>query len=266
MKIAIFGDSFAVNEIKNKRILDQKRIIEGCCYTHELDKKFDVTNFAVAGTGLFYSYEQFLEHRDKFDKIIFIAEHRRILLQHRDHPEYTHLNWSPTMLPKNQKEKKIFADVHGYLYNNKYVPYSWKEAIFHVKWYYKHIHDEKESHFMSKLIVQDLEKDKNVLVIPAFQSSYRIGQKYQIDQSSIETSFIKNYDCSTSLIEIIQQLEIPYYQRDFSDGTDTKFCHLSDENNKILFEKIKKWIETNQFTLHIDDFVTPSDNAKKYLP
>lgn len=256
MKIAIFGDSFAVNEVKNGRITQATRLSEGFSYTNELEKKYDVVNFAESGTGLFWSYEKYLEHAQDFDKVIFVASSNdRILLQHYSE-KYLPLNWSHTIIPTNKADIKKFRDGWKHLYNTPSVPYSWDEARKHVQWYYKYIFDERQSNLMSKLMIQELEENPNTLVIPAFQSSYRV----------VDNVFIKNYECSTSLIELLQKLEEPYYQHKFSNGGDTKFCHFSDENNKILFEKIQKWIETKQFTLHVDDFVTPSDNAEKYIP
>lgn len=256
MKIAIFGDSFAVNEIENGRVTDKKRVKNGFSYTNELSKKYDVVNFAESGTGLFWSYEKYLEHAQDFDKVIFVASSNdRVLLQH-DSKKYLPLNWSYTNIPTNKADRQRIRDGWKHIYNRSTVPYSWDEARKHVQWYYRYIFNERQSNLMSKLMIQELEEDPNTLVIPAFQTSYKVGTDV----------FIKNYNCSTCLFEILQELEHPYYKHNFSDGSDTKFCHFSDENNKILFEKIQKWIETKEFTLHVDDFVIPSDNAKKYLP
>ena len=250
MKIAIFGDSFAVNEVKNGRIKAEKRIKNGFSYTNELEKKYDIENFAQSGTGLYWSYDKYLKFAKNFDKIIFIASHNnRITLKHNS-KNYIPLNWSPSLAsPRIKALSKHF-------YNTNDVPYSFDKANKHITWFYRYIFDQDQANQISKLIVQDLEKDPQTLVIPAFQCSYKIKDEV----------FIKNYHCSTSFAEILEKLEDPYYKVDFSKGYDLKFCHFSDENNKILFEKIKKWIETNQFTLDVDDFVEPSDNAKKYLP
>lgn len=255
MKIAIFGDSFAVNEIENGRITDKKRVKNGFSYTNELSKKYDVVNFAESGTGLFWSYEKYLEHAQDFDKVIFVASsNARVLLKH-DSEKYLPLNWSHTSIPTNKADRKRIRDVSKHTYNKPSVPYSWDEARKHVQWYYKYIFDERQSNLMSKLMIRELEENPNTLVIPAFQSSYKVKNDV----------FIKNYKCSTCFIEILQKLEDPYYKIEFSTGYDTKFCHFSDENNKILFNKIVNWIEDDEFSLHLNDFVKPTDNVRKYL-
>ena len=255
MKIAIFGDSFAVNEIENGRITDKKRVKDGFSYTNELSKKYDVTNFAFSGSGLYWSYQQYTAHSYKFDKSIFVASNNDRFNLKNNNREFRELNWSPTRLPTKKKEIKNYKKSWDHIYKKNNFPYTIDEVIKHVKWYYRHIFDEKQSNLMSRLIVNDIEKNKNTLVIPVFQSSYKVKNDV----------FIKNYKCSTSLVQVLDQLEDPYYNMDFSNGADNKFCHLSDENNKILFDKIVNWIENDEFSLHLNDFVTPSDDVRKYL-
>ena len=66
MKIAVFGDSFAdykpythLNYVKD-------------CWIHQLEKNYEVSNFAESGSGLMFSYNTFKnQNLNKFDKIIF---------------------------------------------------------------------------------------------------------------------------------------------------------------------------------------------------
>ena len=70
MKIGIFGDSFADEHLK-----PSKSWIECLRDNYEYN---EVTSFGYGGTSLEWSYNNFLEHYHKYDRIIFImTDHRR---------------------------------------------------------------------------------------------------------------------------------------------------------------------------------------------
>jgi len=64
MRLGIFGDSFT-NDRKN---IDWS-------WTNQFAEKLGTTaeNFGYPATSLFYSYQQFLLHKDKFDLIVFVV-------------------------------------------------------------------------------------------------------------------------------------------------------------------------------------------------
>ena len=45
---------------------------------------------------------------------------------------------------------------------------------------------------------------------------------------------------------------------------DTRHCHLSDDNNKIVFDKIVEWLNTGKFKLMLKDFVFNTKDKEKY--
>lgn len=61
MKIGIFGDSFATDYDGDS------------AWVNLLKADYDVTTHAWGGTGIDWSYYQFLEHHTKYDKIIFVV-------------------------------------------------------------------------------------------------------------------------------------------------------------------------------------------------
>lgn len=44
---------------------------------------------------------------------------------------------------------------------------------------------------------------------------------------------------------------------------DLRYCHMTQENNKIMYNKIKECIEKKtKFNFNLDDFISPSIDAK----
>ena len=62
MKIGIFGDSFAYWKLNDTPT-----------WTEILNEQYEVTNYGAHGSNLYWSIGNFLQHKHKFDKIIFIA-------------------------------------------------------------------------------------------------------------------------------------------------------------------------------------------------
>jgi len=62
MYIGIFGDSFAAPRPRNTT------------WVSMIENKYNVENYALSGSGLFYSYQMYKENEHKpYDKIIFFA-------------------------------------------------------------------------------------------------------------------------------------------------------------------------------------------------
>ena len=114
---------------------------------------------------------------------------------------------------------------------------------------------------MGKLMLKDLETHDNVLVIPAFPSTY-----IDLFDGSEET-FLTKHTYSTYL-GAVTEMEEQYWQyySPSSKTCDTRYCHLSDGSNRIIYDKIVRWIETGEFELDLSDFSKPyNDPFERYL-
>ena len=96
-RIAIFGDSFAANEVGD-RIDDPLRVEQGFSWSNELAKTHTVTNFARPGTGLYWSYNLFLDNYKEFDKIVFVASTNKRIQINEFNEVHHNFHWSPDML------------------------------------------------------------------------------------------------------------------------------------------------------------------------
>lgn len=100
MKVGIFGDSFA-----DEFLRDGKSWIECLRDNYDYD---EVTSYGYGGTSLEWSYNNFLEHYNKYDTIIFIlTDHRRHhFFDKRSNRELLyHLNKNQSLAEINTKLK-----------------------------------------------------------------------------------------------------------------------------------------------------------------
>ena len=67
--LGIFGDSWA----KTITSAESKKFHDGHAWWELLSEKYEVTNFGVPGSSVYFSYEEFNKHYSNFDKIIFLA-------------------------------------------------------------------------------------------------------------------------------------------------------------------------------------------------
>jgi len=140
MKIAIYGDSFGSMRPINKTLNSKLPWFD------LLQKYGHVTNYAVGGSSLYYSYQMFLEHKNKYDKNIILGS----LLDRLYTPN---LAWHHV--------------------NNSIIDFSniWinhglnKEEVNAFILYYKHIHNKMEENHMRLLIEKELRTESNTLYI-----------------------------------------------------------------------------------------------------
>ena len=113
MKIAIYGDSFGNSMIES--LVEQKdQDTRGKAWVELLAEDYYVTNFAKAGSSLFYSYKLFLENNQKFDYNVFlVTEPNRITLSDEVDilPLGKHINLSLVNSYKQLYSSKVTNDL-----------------------------------------------------------------------------------------------------------------------------------------------------------
>ena len=221
MKLAIFGDSFA------SLIFGENPSLS---WVELLAQNYDVKNFAVPGTDLYFSAEHFLKEHYNFDKIIFvITSPGRIMLPERswifdnDKGEFI-----KCLTARTAEEFQL-----KYTYGNE------NKVLKAASDYYLHIENYEYVNYVYTLIINDLkEKNKEALFLD-ISLLLKVMEKencfYKLDKD-----FIHKYE-------------------------DFRNCHLTKENNFILFEIINKWINTGNFEFNIDLFVNPVDEFSFYF-
>lgn len=218
MKIGIFGDSFG----------DRGQGING--YSPEtatskawptyISEEFDITNHCISGSSLYHSAKLFLETHHLYDKIIFlVTEPGRIEVV----PAFR-ANLIPHRIAHYEQAALLAEETNNHIYKvaaDYFVYFSnfEKESMFHYALLEKLKHTRTE----------------NVLFLPCFRLSFD-----EPDRNNDELFEISNLDTINA--------EAMKYG-------DTRHCHLSDKNNFIFAQKIKKWIQTNIWEYDINDFV-----------
>ena len=240
MKLGIFGDSFAGAKFEQNLDLSWVDI---------LSETFDVTNYAVAGSSLYYSVDLLRKNYTKFDKIIFIAtmpgrismQPYKVTVDPTDPHRFKHISsllsvdHTLPLLKKNHPKENMLIK-------------TWEAA----ESYFMYLQNHDYEHYVHKLMLNDIQHlPANLLIIPAFRESFN------------------HMNQGMSLIEIVEKENahwgIDNYSDVLSKSYDARQCHLSKENNIILANKFADYFRTGRLQLHIDDFVNPDKDDNKYF-
>lgn len=229
MKIAIYGDSFGDFCLKN---IEGDTIYRGPAWVELLAENHEVTNFCESGSSVFYNYDLFLKHNKEFDYNIFLVTESNRITVNSPYPNLKHINIHSINFYKNTNlrpiERKILEGIENY---------------------YEVIHNQDYVDTCHKLMVNSLTTiNPNTIIIPTFGESLI---------SDFKNTLI--YLSDWELSEIVLKLHAKnYIQWKPIEGENWAFvdyrkCHLTEENNRILFDIIINRIN-NKFNglLNID--------------
>jgi hypothetical protein len=132
--LAIYGDSFG-----DPRWVENDYL----AWPELLEQHYNITNYAFTGTGLWWSYDKFIDTHQRYDQIIFVVTvPGRIYIESLD----KHLNLNPSTWP------------------------IWRNIAL-GELYFRLFYSEKRENRFHKFIVDDILTHNNVLVVPAFKES-----------------------------------------------------------------------------------------------
>lgn len=228
MKVAVFGDSYA-DEIMNKNEVNYKSWVE------LLREKYypDLTCYGMSGSSLYFSYNLFLEHQSKFDKIIFVTTTPgRILIPkyikfngNRAHLMY-HINSIDTAI-QHLDEPKMTEE--GAL--------ATKAAIE----YFKYLHDPVKDKRLYNLMKEHIRKIRSDTIM--------------IETTMNGLSDISYYEFNPT----------GYRDPNMWKCRDARMCHLSPRNNEILADKMFEWCNGAEIKIDVKDFEVPSKEELERL-
>jgi hypothetical protein len=235
MKIGIFGDSFANSILYYKGQVDRV----GKSWGEVLAEKYDVTNFGLGGSSTYYSYVRFLEHNQKFDKVIFIVSSPGRMTLSPDKALRSHIFG----YPRTHQIVGINDTEHGINSLLKLDPDSrdvltLKSALNYYL-YVENVHEQKMINSLYKDMVSI--KRPDALVLRAFDQC----DKHNMVLCDISAKENKAWFSDIHAI--------------FTTHRELKRCHMTEENNKILASRIEEWLLTDNFSMNLDMFVTPPD-------
>lgn len=248
MKIAIYGDSYA------NLNLDQPNDGRGLSWVDIVKQHYEVTNFALAGSSVFYSYSKFKENHSKFDYNIFIITNLdriynrkldNLLNQQSWYTHHSHVTlWSKDPR-RTEHQRKIIDSV------KTYIEY-WK--------------DEETENILNFSLVENLRKEHNdCLFINAFSKEHNpiLENQYGlIDITCMEqeqSGWLEKYSD--------KKIHLGHLDENNRMLEDYRLNHLCEENNIILGEKILDAVNKKQRQLEIDlkDFVRPPHDIDFYV-
>lgn len=248
--IGIFGDSFACRAWGNNTGKSWPEILK------EKHGYYRQTNFAEAGSSLFFSYHNFLKSHtyQPFDKVIFvITSPGRLSL--------------PPSIPINSQwasrhvvPVSLQADFEGldFLIDNtnneqeKSLFIGHKRALHAAEEYFTYIYDDaQDTHNNIGLVNNLMTMRPDGLFIPTVRNE--TAEEFGLpDPANDRNKF-------PSVFSEVCKKEITITGKDFfevaSTGRDTRHCHMSEENNEIFADKIAHFLETGEFSLSVDDFI-----------
>jgi hypothetical protein len=237
MKVGIFGDSYA-SHIK-------EHVGESWVSLIQSDPSFDITVHAKPGASGFWIYREYLKHYKNYDKIIYIVTY----------PHRLSLTFG-TVASLNNLDYHLGREDSGYSPSQIVV----LRAIRDYLTYAMTDSDIEDQHTTWHHLMLDKVKQtkKEILMIPAFQYNNSEFSKY------------------LALWQITQFEEMlwgpPWHEYLLERGRrgDNRQCHLTETNNKILYNIIADKIKSlNEFTildLQKNDFPNawPNEPLEKY--
>jgi hypothetical protein len=233
MKIAIFGDSYSST-------YGHGGVIPYTSWSAMLSETYDVTNFSENGSSLYYMKLLFDKHQQDFDKIIFCVtapgrlEFKVDTLENYPEltPWYQHI--STIHIIKDRLKIPHLTELDKKRYKILYE-------------YLLEIQDFKQEEYHHLMMVKDIIKQRpDTILIPAFP-----------------TSLTAQVDC----LENITKFEDNIFNKRTGFYKDSRPCHMSLENNKILFTIVEEAILNgkNRIDLDIKQFTEPPIETKILL-
>lgn len=228
MKIAIYGDSFGYEHPIFG--IDHPKLKEiNPSWVTLLRNEYSVENFCYPASDLYFSYNNFISNYEKFDLNIFIATNpHRLSVKHNN--QFIHNSGYPSAKAKLKTDTDPSRNkIH-------------KASVD----YFLYLQDDERDNVFSTLIKNSVKTlDKDCIIIDAF------GKDGLFNITTMEDKSWKITPSYTLLDSFL----------------DLRYCHLTEENNYILYNLIDKCIKNkSSFKFDLLNFVTPSfDERKKYL-
>lgn len=247
MKIGIFGDSWAKTIVSD----EGKKFHDGYAWWELLLAKYDVTNFGVPGSSVYFSYEEFNKHYSNFDKIIFLAtEPGRLTFEIGSEIK------NPLLKEEFKRHCNAYAtaDYYSKVFNDIRFPED-SARINAAKEYFLWLLNKKEQKEYRRLLLNEIRnlRPDTLILIPS-ESWDHVKQQVifcLLDISNIEVDHFGK----GSFQDLMNQ-----------GYTDIRPCHLTREDNKMFADKISNWIENQTIPIFSkEDFVPPADDIEIYF-
>ena len=252
-KIGIFGDSFAVPDVRAK--WDGNIVKISNVNWMEL---IGAQTYAYGGTDVAYSFLEFEKHHSKYDQVIFVLTNpgSRITLKHRDF-----------ILNSCDQERSIRA-IERLKKSDDYDPILNHIHLSLIEWHKMQTLDafaERETLFCNLMVarIKQLRPDVKFIQAFAWNNVAHIGDNKYIPSTSCLVD-ITHYENKIFNWEHPTSENSGWYCSDKKG--DIRIGHITCESHVILAELIKKWLKTDKmfFDFDIKEFHNIKPDEKLY--
>lgn len=250
VKLAIFGDSFG--------IANHRRTDHNMCWVDLLKNKYQVDNFSVSGSSIFYSYQMFKQHYKKYDKCIFLVTIANRIWTSHIYKELEKIGESHLSHVNNLDLLKKHSEYLERFYSeNRIINETFKTALN----YYTYLQNAELDIFTAAGLLYEIKKLHPNLLLISTLPSYAKDKIHFNYLSSIVGHFGFLRD-----ITLYENQSLGFDDWDSFDSFvvkqnlyDARHCHISDENNLVLGKEILKWLDTMKVNLDLTKFHSIND-------
>jgi hypothetical protein len=233
--LGIFGDSFADpgggHGDQHKMTLD--------AWMFQLPLKYNPYVYARGGSGIYFSYKQFMDKHHKHDRIIFLATNpERIWNTNLKHPD-----GGDMFVPSYEQAE--------YYLRTKHLSHIEIKTLEAIQAYYLYIADRQVHLDISQVLLDKVKQTRpDTLFIPVFHGPDAKGH-YRDMQGPAVIAYL-----DTMIRSLTGEKDLPNAHRKVMGRLERRcICHLSKEVNQVLGRDVGIALETNIWNPTVPDFV-----------
>jgi hypothetical protein len=232
LTLGIFGDSYS-DPIRHGH--DNFRELDELGWPNLLKRKYDVGLHGKNSSSIFYSYQKFLEHHLKYDKIVFVVtDPLRWIKGYNMLGDEKHFNnyWTADSYLKSNKEHLSLEQV---------------DLIEAIKSYYLHMVDDISCQLLANLMINHIKEIRpDVILIP-------ISRGLVIDA----VGFWDYINLFNKMLGVSQFNTETHYEYRLA-------CHLSKEMNELVAKHVDQALEIGAWNPVLPNFVKHEFTNKDY--
>jgi hypothetical protein len=227
--LGIYGDSFA----KDWKLNGKERHIGNKEWSGILKQNYNVINYGMPGSSLYYSYEKFIGTYFNFDKIVFIVtdlNRAPNCLVNHDGVEYG-MNSIETLNRFKENNKNKLSDDNLL-------------KLQAIEYYYAYLNSNKINFNIATLMIQEIKKLRpDALIIPTTANkicaeSTNLLQYQKLAVKSLKPDYLETFN-RIGYIECKSELNLQ--------------CHLTEEINVMFAQHVKEALQTGKWDPTLPD-------------
>jgi hypothetical protein len=223
LKVGIFGDSYA-DPIRHGH--DNFRELDDIGWPNLLRNKYEVGLHALAGSSIYYSYQEFLKHHEKYDKIVFVVTDP--------------IRWIKGYKLSKNEDRIIhlssYAVVENWLQLNPDMRLEDRCIVEALKGYYLFLVDDPSCQVIANLMLNHMRQLRpDIILIPIARNLLNmstVGFDSYLDLLHIEMGVGTSFDYGKFL------------QKNYEYRLA---CHLSKEMNIVVENDVMNALETGKW-------------------